>query len=330
MTSRPPNPHFNFMSHANDRATYGRMRTGFTLVELLVVIAIIGVLTGLSLPAIQAAREAARRSSCQMNLVGVSIALAGYHDRWTHYPIGTVDTASPIQNVAKGNHHNWLGRLSDLLDQPVIADSIHRNVSVYDPTNQPVLSLRVPALRCPSGESMFFNVGDYAGMHHPTEKAIDEKGAGVFLLNRPISNAEITDGRNHTLFVSEKLPFPDDLGWLSGTRATIRCGDRIESSGSLTLPATSKTPTTFVGYPSSNHPAGTLAAFGSGEVRFVTDQVDRRVMRQWIDRSDGKLPLEYQPVIQPTKPVTPVTPAVSKDSDSVDSTVPEASAETGS
>ena len=117
-------------------------------------------------------------------------------------------------------HHNWLGRLSDLLDQPVIASKIDRSVSVYSAENQPVLNLAFPAFaalhQCDPA-----NASSYVGLHHPEEKSIDSKDFGTFVLNDAISVDDVVTAWRIRLH-SEKLITAFDLGWLSGTRSTLR------------------------------------------------------------------------------------------------------------
>ncbi|MCM2373159.1 DUF1559 domain-containing protein [Aporhodopirellula aestuarii] len=266
-------------------------RHAFTLVELLVVIAIIGVLVGLAAPAVQTMRESSRRAACQARLTPIGMAIQSYHDRWLHFPVGTVAESGPVESVAAGNHHNWLGRLLDLLDQSVIAAHIDRSVSVYDEANAAVLELSYSGVQCPSATRNQSNASSYVGLHHPTEKSIDEKDHGVFVLNLPINRDDITDGLSNTAFVSEKLTPYDDLGWLSGTRATLRnVGGGIVASGD---PFASAPPST-VGSIGSHHPAGVHMLFGSGEIRFVANQTDPRVLQQMVDRRDGQLPQQFQ------------------------------------
>lgn len=268
------------------------MRYAFTLVELLVTIAIIGVLIGLASPAVQSMRESSRRTICQSRLVPIGMALQSYHDRWLQYPVGTVAESGPIESVASGQHHNWLGRLMDALDQPVIANRINRTLSVYDEANAPVLRLTYPGVRCPSNDRTPDNASSYVGLHHPSEKSIDASDNGVFVLNTAITRDDITDGLSNTAFVSEKLLHFDDLGWLSGTRATLRnVGGGIETSRPLTSP-----PPLTVGSIGSQHPGGVQVLLGSGECRFMSVQTDQRILEQLADRRDGQLPLQFQSI----------------------------------
>lgn len=267
-------------------------RRAFTLVELLVVIAIIGILVGLLTPAVQAMRESSRRVTCQARLTPIGMALMSYHDRWQHFPVGTINESGPIKSVATGNHHNWLGRLTDLLDQPVIADRIDRSVSIYDDANADVLHLGYPGVRCPSSVTTLENVSSYVGFHHPVEKPIDETNWGVFVLNEPIRRDDVSDGLSNTVFVSEKITPFDDLGWLSGTRATLRNGGPIGNS----LDYSEALDPSIVGSIGSLHPGGTHVLYGSGAIKFQTTLTDQRVLEQMIDRRDGQLPLQFQSI----------------------------------
>ncbi|MFG0287302.1 MAG: DUF1559 domain-containing protein [Rhodopirellula sp. JB044] len=266
-------------------------RRAFTLVELLVVIAIIGVLVSLAAPAVQTMRESSRRAACQSRLTLIGMAIQGYHDRWLQYPVGTVAESGPIESVAVGDHHNWIGRLLDLLDQPVIASHIDRSVSVYDDANAPVMQLSYAGVRCPSSDPDPENASSYVGLHHPIEKPIDEADFGVFVLNRAIHRDDVSDGLSNTAFVAEKPPTYDDLGWLSGTRATIRNvgGGIIESGDPF-----AKARPSVVGSIGSRHPAGVHFLMGSGETRFTSNQTDQRILEQMADRRDGQLPGLFQ------------------------------------
>ena len=117
---------------------------GFTLIELLVVIAIIGVLIGLLLPAVQLAREAARRSQCQNNLKQVGLAIHNYFDVKKKLPSGgrPPDAAS----VRIGAFTNLL----PFIDQKSLRDEYDTSVNWSDPLNLPVTKLRISSFECPS------------------------------------------------------------------------------------------------------------------------------------------------------------------------------------
>lgn len=267
-------------------------RRAFTLLELLVVIAIIGILIAIALPALQSMREASRRTLCESKQFTIAIAFQAYHDRWSQFPVGTIAATGPIQNEAKGDHHNWLGRLMDLMDQPTIGAEIDRSVSIYAPINEPVLALRFSGAQCPSFPMMQENFTSYAGVHHPTETPIDANNWGVFVMNTPISKDDITDGLANTMFLSEKLLYAGDLGWLSGTRASLR-----NTGGGIQTPQSPKPKFTLttVGSIGGYHPGGINVLMGSGEVRFQTTGTDQSILEQMADRRDAQLALQMQP-----------------------------------
>jgi prepilin-type N-terminal cleavage/methylation domain-containing protein/prepilin-type processing-associated H-X9-DG protein len=196
----------------------------FTLVELLVVIAIIGILTAMTLPAIQASRETARRSQCLRNLSRLSVAIQSYEMAHEVFPPGVIDKQGPIHTVAKGDHRSWIVHLLPYLEETNAYRHIDQTVGVYDPKNEAVRSLSIAVLECPTaldgqGPSPASN---YAAVHHDVEAPIDADNHGTFFLNSRLRYDDITDGPSHTLFLGEKLCDPDDLGWMSGTRATLR------------------------------------------------------------------------------------------------------------
>ncbi len=199
-----------------------RQRRGFTLVELLVVIAIIGILIMLLLPAIQAARESARRLSCSHNLSQLIIAVHNYEMAWDAYPAGTQESQGPIQNHAFGYHHSWVTQLLPYMEQTNAFRQIDFSKGVYNPKNAPVRNLNLEILGCPSAACYVDAYSSYAGVHHDVEAPIDEDNHGVFFLNRQLTYEDIKDGLSNTLFLGEKISEPGDLGWMSGTRATLR------------------------------------------------------------------------------------------------------------
>lgn len=205
--------------HRSDRM---RQQTAFTLVELLVVIAIIGILVGLLLPAVQAAREAARRMSCSNNLSQLGIALHNYEMAHRTLPPGTVDVQGPIVHLPVGFHHSWIVQILPMLDEAVAYKQLDHSQSIYAKRNFPVRAYNVGTLRCPSSPAAGYAQSNYAGVHDSREVPIDVTNNGVLFLNSRVRFEDISDGVTHTLFVGEKFIDPTELGWSSGTRATLR------------------------------------------------------------------------------------------------------------
>jgi prepilin-type N-terminal cleavage/methylation domain-containing protein/prepilin-type processing-associated H-X9-DG protein len=313
-------------------------RRGFTLVELLVVIAIIGVLIGLLLPAIQAAREAARRASCMNNLTQIGIALGQYQSAHESLPSGVVDSKGPIHNVAQGQHLSWLVYLLPYLDEGTLFNHIDLSAGAYSAKNAPVRAIPISSLICPSypGEPRLAGGGpddalaaarstssdrfkarlsNYAGCHHDVEAPIDADNHGVLFLNSHITQKDVTDGVTHTIYAGEKLGNDQDLGWMSGTRATLRntgtplnetTGDegarssRRQMLGKDKIPAADTSAAAQiaedlkVGGFGSAHPGVVNFLFGDGHVRSIRAEIEQSVLQQLGHRADGKL-LEHGP-----------------------------------
>jgi prepilin-type N-terminal cleavage/methylation domain-containing protein len=200
----------------------GAPSRAFTLVELLVVFAIIGILVALLLPAIQASREAARRAQCTNNLRQVVLAVHDFESANEHFPSGTVDAASPIRNLPKGHHISWIARVLPYLEENALFSNLDLSLSAYHSKNDRARQTAVDILICPSNPSDIEPYSSYAACHHDVEAPIDADNRGMFFLNSRLTRDDVKDGAAYTLFIGEKLIEDTDLGWLSGTPATLR------------------------------------------------------------------------------------------------------------
>lgn len=124
-----------------------RSKHGFTLVELLVVIAIIGILIALLLPAVQAAREAARRMQCSSNLKQIGVAMHAYHTAHNCFPPGGI-TDGPCCGTLSGT--NWAISILPYIEQQVLYDQYDMNATNIDPGNKIVRETKVSTYMCPT------------------------------------------------------------------------------------------------------------------------------------------------------------------------------------
>lgn len=271
-----------------------RPRNGFTLVELLVVILIISILIGMLLPAVNAAREAARRASCANNLSQIGIALASYEAAQGVLPSGTINPdGRPIRSEPVGQHISWLVQLLPYVDESVAWKNTDIEAGAYAPVNEKVRVLGISAYACPSAaygrKPNGWRNSNYAGCHHPVESPIDEDNDGVFFLNSRIAAKDVTDGTSHTLYVAEVVSGEDDLGWMSGTRATLRnTGTPLTAKKSYPISDSPPDPLTVGGF-SSPHYSGVNCLFGNGAVRVVGRDIAEDVFQMLGNRHDEKL-----------------------------------------
>jgi prepilin-type N-terminal cleavage/methylation domain-containing protein len=216
-----------------------RLRSlGFTLVELLVVIAIIGILVALLLPAIQAAREAARRTQCTNNVKQVALGLHLYHTDHGELPpgYGPLPADSYGTGTSSGVPYaewSWAARLFGYVEEATIAGEIDWNwnpgaSAVPPPTIHQVVTAKIPMFHCPTDPTISRNWNEdmscfpgmavaegfgrisYAGNfgqgqleapHYPNGRRID----GVFRFNAGDRFGQITDGTSKTLLTSELI-----------------------------------------------------------------------------------------------------------------------------
>jgi prepilin-type N-terminal cleavage/methylation domain-containing protein/prepilin-type processing-associated H-X9-DG protein len=288
----------------SSRTTPSTLKHGFTLVELLVVIAIIGILVALLLPAIQAAREAARRSSCLNNVAQLGLALHNYEFNFETFPPGVTDTKGPIRNEPQGLHVSWIVQILPYMEERTLYRRFDQAAGAYSGVNAQVRSTGVSILMCPSSnsegkdESGTIAYTTYAGCYNDVEAPIDVDNKGLLFLNSHVRFDDIYDGSSKTLLLSEKFIGPNDLGWVSGTRATLRNTSKIEQSQprfGRPAPIDDEPPTQdvaeslIVGGFGGPHPGLVNAAFADGSTRAITDTIDPQVLRLLGNRADGEI-----------------------------------------
>ncbi len=276
-------------------------RKGFTLAELLAVVAVIAVLMALLLPAVQKVREAARRAACANHLHQIGVAIHSYLDAHACLPPGCVNETGPVSNAPVGYHHGWIVQLLPHLESLPLARSVDARHSIYASEHDALRVVAVPVLVCASDVGprassrggIAASLSNYAGMHHPVEAPIDATNHGLLFLNSRVRVADIPDGTAHTIIAGEVLREGDDLGWASGTRATLRNAGAFP----FTLPSrpaavrASPTDPLAVGSFGSAHPGLAMFLFADGHVQGMSFNVMN--LPQLADRADGGLMPEF-------------------------------------
>ena len=278
-------------------------RNGFTLIELLVVIAIIAILVALLLPAVQQAREAARRASCKNNLAQIGLAVLNYEMAHGVLPPGSVNATGPIQSTPEGYHMSWISQMLPHIEQHALFKAIDFTLGAYDQSDE-VRRVILPAFRCPSSPEFWrgddAGFSSYAGCHHDIEQPIDVDNNGVFFLNSAVRFKDVLDGASNTLFIGEKQGLDPGLTWLSGTRATLRNTGKSPNqapsttgNASLQLDGPLFEDALEVGGFGSYHVGGCQFVLGDGSVRFISQSIDVEVYQRLGNRHDEKIVGEF-------------------------------------
>jgi prepilin-type processing-associated H-X9-DG protein/prepilin-type N-terminal cleavage/methylation domain-containing protein len=287
----------------------GKLCTAFTLVELLVVITIIGILIALLLPAVQAAREAARRMQCSNNLKQIGLGVLNYENTNATLPIG----ANWGGSVVKG--HTVFPALLPYVEQAALYDRYDFKQRIYDATNKEVTRVSVSAFICPSdtaaGRALntYYARSNYAvcfGSKNAGVSATDWKTDGPFQHDVAKPFSAIKDGTSNTAMASEVIAGADDLYsddnkmdargvWAEGTSAgaamythlntpNSSVGDALFMSGQencvptdQTLPCVSTAGATYYNENASarsRHPGGVNVVFLDGHGSFYSNTVN--------------------------------------------------------
>ncbi|WP_165070392.1 DUF1559 domain-containing protein [Paludisphaera rhizosphaerae] len=304
------------------RCTTGSSR-GFTLIELLVVISCIAVLIALLLPAVQAAREAARRVQCINNLKQLGLALHSYEGAHRVFPPGYISNFL-ADGTDTGPGWGWAAMLLPQMEQAPLFNTINFLLAIETPSNQTCRLPLVGPYLCPSDTvkpTWWAMVRDasgiptqriceiapanYIGVYGTSDPGID--GDGMFFRNSRIGVSDVTDGTAQTLAVGERshrlgeatwvgsvtnaVLFPTDDDGVGYPRAEGGPGMILGHAGGRLGPGD---PNGEVNQFHSLHPGGVNFVFADGHVGFLKTTMPYRTFRALATRAGGEaVPGDY-------------------------------------
>jgi prepilin-type N-terminal cleavage/methylation domain-containing protein len=273
---------------------------GFTLIELLVVIAIIAVLIALLLPAVQQAREAARRSQCKNNLKQIGVALHNYHDVHNFFPPAKIwGNETQCQSWVRGNSMSWRVMILPYVDQAPLYNQMNFSewiqCRVLSPSTIASAKTKVlPAYICPSDPTKAISSANTAGANYAAMASAASTYHGSNQGGLPYTaarTADFSDGLSNTVMVAEVFRgksfynlggasdqtgnrcryWMEESGWCGADGSAspnYPLRDEVDWNDEMTNGQTGRRPA------SSAHAGGVHALFGDGAVHFVSSNVD--------------------------------------------------------
>ncbi|MCC9607143.1 DUF1559 domain-containing protein [Blastopirellula sp. JC732] len=233
--------------------------SGFTLVELLVVIAIIGVLIALLLPAVQQAREAARRMTCSNHIKQLGLALHNYHDTNRVFPPGTFAAQLNSSLGSNPGSMSWMPTILPFIEQGPLSDQLTPYMKTRNSASFPtaLMNTVIETLECPSDP----NRGQTGEVHNPSNTdpppdyddgfhgnyllchgaeevtvANSKNTSGMFYYLSKTTFASATDGTSNTVFAAEILLVPSNVAGKRDWRGRYYRSDHLSSIVSTLLP----------------------------------------------------------------------------------------------
>ena len=253
-------------------------RNGFTLIELLVVIVIIGLLAGLILPAIQQAREVARRATCQSNLRQIGLALAQYHQSLGTLPPGCSDWR-PWRGSPDRKNFAWSALLLPYVEQVNLSNAIDFDFPYDHPRNAAAAIVDLPLYLCPSARTKTQareGRSDYGGLFGERILTQNNTNNGVFIYDQAFRFHDILDGLTNTLAAAEDTR-GIEAQWINGRNI-------FEQSGGI------NDPNAWIGDNEirSHHVGGAMSLFCCGRVAYLSNSTDRNALAALITRASGE------------------------------------------
>jgi prepilin-type N-terminal cleavage/methylation domain-containing protein len=310
-----------------------RHRRGFTLIELLVVIAIIAILIALLLPAVQQAREAARRTQCRNNLKQIGLALHNYESSFTLFPPsstsgfgrGVWNFATFGESDPRVHLHSFASLLLPYIDQATLYNQINYGTSSLGLANRALAAQVLTVYRCPSYTGTTFSedplyrnidatpadnnfaLRNYVAFGARTVLGLSgaAPAEGVMYPGSTTKFRDITDGTSNTVAIVETRD-QNSAVWIDGTSAAVAA-----RWFNLTAPPTYAGTTNAINYkpyfpggifpnsigqlygPSSQHTAGAHHLLCDGSVRFVSENIDVAVYDSIVTRASGEIVGEF-------------------------------------